>query len=180
MQDRPGAGFRLRRAGVADAARVADLFHRSFTATFGHLYPSEDLAAFLGDCSIDMFTRELSDSGFACMLGEDGDGRLLGYCTIGPQDQLPVPANGTRRWIVLRQLYLEDHAKGSGLAQALMDWALAEARARGFEDIVLTVYIDNHRARRFYEKAGFVEVGSYAFRVGQTIDDDRIMRCALC
>ena len=50
----------------------------------------------------------------------------------------------------------------------------------GFDDIVLTVYIDNHRARRLYEKAGFVEVGHYPFRVGSTIDDDRIMRRALC
>jgi ribosomal protein S18 acetylase RimI-like enzyme len=172
--------FRLRRAEPVDAPRVADLFHRSFTATFGHLYPPEDLAAFLDDCSVDMFTREISGADFACMLGEDADGRLLGYCTLGPQESLPVPANGGRRWIVLRQLYLVEHAKGTGLAQALMDWALAEARARGFEDVVLTVYVDNHRARRLYEKAGFVEVGSYAFRVGSIIDDDRIMRCALC
>jgi ribosomal protein S18 acetylase RimI-like enzyme len=112
------------------------------------------------------------------MLGESADGTLLGYCTIGPQN-LPVPDNG-RTWIVLRQLYVDEEAKGIGLAQSLLAWALDEARARGFHDIVLTVYVDNHRARRLYEKAGFVEVGSYAFRVGNRVDDDRIMRLALC
>jgi ribosomal protein S18 acetylase RimI-like enzyme len=45
--------------------------------------------------------------------------------------------------------------------------------------MLLSVYIDNHRARRFYERYGFEEVGRYAFPVGGTIDDDRIMRLAL-
>jgi ribosomal protein S18 acetylase RimI-like enzyme len=177
--DRPASGsFTLRRGGPADAAAVASLFHRSFTATFGHLYPAEDLATFLEGCSPDRFALELSSPDFAAMLGEGADGRLLGYCTIGPQD-LPVPENG-RTWIVLRQLYLEEAAKGTGLAQRLLDWAIAEAGARGFDDIVLTVYVDNHRARRLYEKAGFVEVGTYPFRVGSRIDDDRILRRSLC
>lgn len=163
---------------MADAPAVASLFHRSFTATFGHLYPAEDLAAFLADCSEEWFASELTSPDFAAMLGESADGTLLGYCTIGPQN-LPVPDNG-RTWIVLRQLYVDEEAKGIGLAQSLLAWALDEARARGFHDIVLTVYVDNHRARRLYEKAGFVEVGSYAFRVGNRVDDDRIMRLALC
>jgi ribosomal protein S18 acetylase RimI-like enzyme len=173
-----GRTLTLRRADAGDAAAVCALFHRSFTATFGHLYPLEDLADFLGGCSEARFASELASPDFAAMLGEGLDGRLVGYCTIGPQD-LPVPDNG-RRWIVLRQLYLEEEAKGSGLAQALLGWAIDEARSRGFEDIVLTVYVDNHRAWRLYEKAGFVEVGCYAFRVGSRIDDDRILRLALC
>ena len=40
-----------------------------------------------------------------------------------------------------------------------MDWALDEARRRGAEELYLTVYTDNHRARRFYERYGFEAVG---------------------
>jgi ribosomal protein S18 acetylase RimI-like enzyme len=80
---------------------------------------------------------------------------------------------------VLRQLYLDEEAKGTGLAQALMEAALAEARARGVKELYLTVWVDNHRARRFYERYGFEEVGAYAFVVGSTIDDDRILRLRL-
>ena len=40
-----------------------------------------------------------------------------------------------------------------------MDWALDEARRRGVDELYLTVYIDNHRARRFYERYGFEAVG---------------------
>lgn len=167
--------FTLRRAGAADAPAVRTLFCNSFTDTFGHLYPPEELAEFLNGCSEERFRAELASPEFAVMLGVSGD-RLLGYCTLGPQD-LGI-AMEERSW-VLRQLYLDPAAKGTGLAQALMDWALAEARSRSVEALYLTVWVDNHRARRFYERQGFVEVGSYAFQVGSTVDDDRILRLAL-
>jgi len=41
------------------------------------------------------------------------------------------------------------------------------------------VWENNHRARRFYEKLGFVHIGDYGFPVGDQIDTDHIMRLAL-
>ena len=64
--------------------------------------------------------------------------------------------------------------QGAGVAAALMDWALAKARRDGYRRMVLSVYVDNLRAQRFYARYGFVEVGRYEFRAGETIDDDRI------
>lgn len=169
-------GFRLRRAEPEDAAGIAGLFRRSFTATFGHLYPPEDLAGFLADCSEGRFRQECAGPDCAVLLGEDVEGRLLGYCTLGPQD---LGIRSDRPWWVLRQLYLDEDAKGTGLALALMNAAIAESCARGMAEIYLTVWVDNHRARRFYDRQGFLEVGSYAFRVGNTIDDDRILKLPL-
>jgi RimJ/RimL family protein N-acetyltransferase len=40
----------------------------------------------------------------------------------------------------------------------------------------LSVYIDNHRARRCYERYGFVGVGRYRFMVGAHADEDVVMR----
>ena len=53
------------------------------------------------------------------------------------------------------------------------------ARARGMQDLYLTVWVENHRARRFYDRHGFVEVGKYPYVVGSTVDDDRILRLIL-
>lgn len=173
---RPEPSYTLRRAGAADAAAVRDLFHKSFTATFGHLYPPQELAEFLAGCSEERFRHECTDADHAVMLGEDANGALLGYCTLGPYD---LETNSSRRWWVLRQLYLDEAAKGTGLAQTLMDWAIGEARAQGYEELYLTVWVENHRARRFYDKQGFIEVGKYEYRVGNTVDDDRILRLDL-
>jgi ribosomal protein S18 acetylase RimI-like enzyme len=168
--------FALRRAGPEDAPTVQALFCRSFKATFGHLYPAGDLAEFLDGCRVERFAQELQDAENACMMGIGPDGGLAGYCLLGPMD---LPVETVRRWWVLRQLYLEEEAKGSRLADALMAWAVAEARLRGYRELLLTVWIGNHRARRFYERHGFEEVGRYPFRVGSTVDDDRILRLSL-
>ena len=57
---------------------------------------------------------------------------------------------------------------GAASPHALTDWAIDEARRQGFEELYLTVYVDNHRARRFYDRYGFEAVGPYDFMVGET------------
>ena len=44
------------------------------------------------------------------------------------------------------------------------------------KELVLSVYVDNHRARRFYERYGFEVVGKYDFMVGSHADEDLILR----
>lgn len=170
------AAYQLRPATRADAPHVRALFCRSFSATFGHLYPAQELAQWLEDCSEARFADECSSAAYFCILGQAADGRLLGYAMLGHQDLGICPAN---RWWVLRQLYLDEEAHGSGLADALLLQAIGEARRRDVAELYLTVWVNNHRARRFYERHGFVEVGRYAFKVGTTVDDDRIMRLCL-
>ena len=41
------------------------------------------------------------------------------------------------------------------------------------------MYVDNHRARRFYERYGFEAVGRYTFMVGNHADEDHLMRLGL-
>jgi len=167
----------FRRAGRTDAAKVQDLFCRSYADTFGHTYQAGVMERWFEEsCTLERFEGECTDADFAIFLAEDGNGRLLGYCTLGPYDITPETV---KRWWVLRQLYLDPAAKGRGLGQRLLEQGIAEARARGFEELYLTVWIENHRARRFYERNGFMEVGHYAFVVGDQVDDDRILRLTL-
>ena len=158
-----------------DGSEISKLFCRAFAATFGHLYSSENLAAFLCDKAPEIFEAQLADPAFAFRLAED-EGRLIGYIKLGPNE---LPGDAPDATWELHQLYLDEEAKGRGIAQALMDWGEAEARERGFTHLQLSVFVDNHRARRLYEKRGFAEVGRYSFMVGDHEDDDRIMRMAL-
>lgn len=158
-----------------DGEAISALFRRAFFATFGHLYSAEDANLFLGGKSPDAFESQLADSNFAFRLAEE-DASLIGFIKMGPNE---LPGDAPAGTWELHQLYLDEVAKGRGIADALIDWGFAEARTRRFTHLQLSVFIDNPRARRIYEKRGFVEVGAYKFMVGNHEDDDRIMRVAL-
>ena len=167
--------IRYRDGKPADAAMMAELGAATFTETFGHLYAPENLAAFLVNHAPDKWREELADPAFAVRIVEDGDAPA-GYCKLGPPS-LPFEVTGPT--IELRQLYVRKPWHGAGIAAALMDWALGEARRRGAEQMFLSVFTDNHRARRFYARYGFEEVGTYHFMVGTHADDDIILRLKL-
>ena len=162
----------FRTAGPNDAATLADLAVRSFTETFGHLYSPENLAAFLANHSEERWRSELGDKEFAIRLGET-DGDAVAYAKLGPPT-LPFEPQG--RPIELRQFYVLRAWQGGGAAEELMQWVLDEAQRRGAEELYLSVFIDNQRARRFYERHDFEPVGRYAFMVGTHADDDIVMR----
>lgn len=164
-----------RDATPADLAAIDALFRESFVATFGHLYSAENLAAFLDKFTPDAWAHEYAKPGNLFRLAEDRDG-LVGYCAVGP---VTLPIEPGPPAIELHQLYLAERGKGSGAAQALMTWALETARAQDFARIVLSVFVDNHRAKRFYERHGFIDRGQYTFMVGEHADEDRLMSLTL-
>ena len=165
----------LRIPTVADAGTIADLMATCFTATFGHLYDSADLASFLDGLTLERWRAELADPAFAFILAEE-NGAAVGFAKMGPHS-LPVTPAGPM--VELRQLYLLAGQQGSGLAARMMDRVIATARDRGAGELFLSVYVDNHRARRFYERYGFEEIGVYTFMVGNHADEDHLMRLQL-
>ena len=164
-----------RDATAADADALSELGRRTFVATFGHLYAPDDLDAFLTKHDAENWEAELSNPAFAVRVVEDA-GALVGYCKVGPAELPFTPPDGA---IELRQLYLLDAWKGAGHADALMKWALNQGMRRGASAIYLSVFTDNGRARAFYDRYGFTEVGPYAFMVGNHADADIVMKRAL-
>ena len=169
------SGIAWRLAGPDAAAVVGELGRRTFTETFGHLYSPENLAAFLASHDEANWRAELSDPRFAVRLGE-ANGEAVAYAKLGPPS-LPFEVKGPT--IELRQFYVLKPFHGSGAAGELMDWVLDEARRRGAAEIYLSVFVDNPRARRFYERYGFEAVGRYDFMVGTHADEDIIMKLRL-
>ncbi len=86
---------------------------------------------------------ELAKDGAAILVGVDAQERPAGLVTVDP-------ATG-----YVDQLCVAPDAFGGGLARALLDEA--KRRAPGVLD--LAVNVANPRARRFYEREGFVAVG---------------------
>ena len=164
-----------RDATPADAAALSALGADSFRETFGHLYAPADLALFLDNHAVESWQAELADPAFAVRVAEH-DGALIAYAKLGPPHLPFTPASGA---IELRQFYVLGPWHRAGVAAHLIDWVIATARSRGADALFLSVFTDNHRARRFYTRHGFAEVGTYAFMVGTHADEDIVMRLAL-
>ncbi|HET9336168.1 MAG TPA: GNAT family N-acetyltransferase [Sphingomicrobium sp.] len=164
-----------RLATSEDAAALAELGARTFTHTFGHLYQPSDLDIFLQNHSPDNWEKELADPAFEVRVAQM-DGRMVGYVKLGPP-HLPFEPRGEAA--ELRQLYVVEEMKGQGVAHELIRWAIDRARDKRADHLYLSVFTDNHRARRFYEKYGFEPEGTYAFMVGTHADEDIVMRLRL-
>jgi ribosomal protein S18 acetylase RimI-like enzyme len=161
-----------RNATLADAVALDRIFDTVFCDTFAHLYRPEDLNTFLESFGVSDWEKQLVDPAFACRIAEV-DGEAIGYVKLGPLKLLVEEDSPS---LLLDQLYILKPYHGVGVAHALMDWTTEEARRRGAERLFLTVYVENHRARRFYDRYGFEEVGRYDFMVGNHADEDIIMR----
>jgi ribosomal protein S18 acetylase RimI-like enzyme len=156
-----------------DAPALVVLFTEVFMDTFGHLYRPADVEEFLAGNNAEKWRGFLADRDNYAIRVAERDGRLLGFVELAPRK---LPYETTQPSIELRRLYLLKQAHGTGAADTLMRWALEEASRRGAKEVILSVFVDNHRARRFYQRYGFEEVGKFDFMVGSHADEDLILR----
>jgi GNAT superfamily N-acetyltransferase len=166
--------FTVRRATEKDAGDLAHLAEVTFTETFGHLYPPEDLATYVASAYDPKACLEtLLDRRMAYWLADDKAARAVGYALAG-YCKLPVdglePTAGE-----LRQLYVRSPYQKQGLGAQLFAAALQWLEAH-YSPLYIGVWSKNLGAQRFYGRYGFVKVGEYGFPVGKTIDREFILR----
>jgi diamine N-acetyltransferase len=154
-----------------EAEALATLGRDSFNETFAHLYSAENLALFQADVyAPDVIASELANPRRRYHVAYDA-GQMVGYCKIGFDKTLDYDLRG-QTIVELKQLYVLSTHHGTGVAQVLTDWAISEAQARKADAILLSVYSDNPRGIRFYEKYGFAHVADTYFMVGNHRDDE--------
>jgi ribosomal protein S18 acetylase RimI-like enzyme len=165
----------IRRAGVEDAAILARITERTFTETFGHLYPPEDLAEYLrGNCTPESCHKLLSDPKVgAWLIGANG-AEPVGYATAGGC-KLPVE-NREPHAGEIRQLYVLASHQNQRLGAKLLDAALNWLTEQNFSPLYIGVWSLNYGAQRFYARYGFRKVGEYGFPVGKTVDHEFILK----
>lgn len=162
----------------ADCNALSELGISSFTETFGHLYSAENLNLFLAQThSVEVVAQELRNPMRRYRIAEDS-GRMIGYCKLGFDHSLPLELPG-RAALELKQLYLRSSHFGTGVAENLIEWAIDTAQNLSMDDIVLSVYSDNPRAQRFYQRYGFTHTANCFFMVGAHRDDEFLYRLKL-
>ena len=161
-----------------DAEALVQLGRETFVQTFRHLYRDEDLQPFLGqNYTAEGWRAQIEDPAYLFYLAEDA-GRMVGYCKLGRENDFPGDFRG-RKVMAFHQLYVRDDYKGQGIAKTLMDWARATAIAQGYTDLMLSVFSENPRAIRFYEKQGWTFHMHWYFMVGKQRDEELLYRLRL-
>lgn len=164
--------WRLHRASEADAAALSLVAGATFLQTFAGILEGADIVAHVArNSSADAFARYIAGGATATLAEAEAGGAPIGYTLLTAPDLPVAPLTGD---IELKRIYVLAGAHGSGLGPALMARAIEDARAAGHARMLLGVYGENHRARRFYEKQGFAVVGTRRFLVGATLHDDLI------
>jgi ribosomal protein S18 acetylase RimI-like enzyme len=171
MPRRPPA--HVRRATTADAVELARLAESTFTETFGHLYPPDDLASFVQSYTPAACLEILADPRLAYwLLGADDQSAvgfaLAGYCKLPVANLEPTAGE-------LRQLYVRRSHQARGFGTRLFEAALAWLEQH-YSPLYIGVWSNNLGAQRFYGRYGFVKVGEYGFPVGRTVDREFILR----
>lgn len=141
------------------------------------------------EAKADFIAMHLSEASFDGYLADPDrdlfvaeDGGVLGYTMLvagDPTDADVAAAITTRPTIELSKVYVLPDVHGGGVAPALVAASIEAARARGAAAVWLGVNQENGRANRFYEKTGFVQVGTKRFLVGGRYEDDFVRELVL-
>lgn len=166
--------YMLRRATPDDADTLSALATRTFVETFGHLYPPEDLQAFLDEAYPAFRQRVILEHPDYAVWLLECDGVAVGHAAAGPCG-LPHPqvraGDGE-----LKRLYLIKDEQNSGWGSRLFETALAWLERDGPRTLWIGVWSENFGAQRFYGRHGFEKAGEYEFPVGRVRDREFILR----
>ena len=146
--------WRIRRADVSDAERIAEVHVRSWFDAYSDLLPPEEFDKRPVELRLNEWNERLSDDDFVISLASDEE-KALGFVGVRTgQDDDADPRTGE-----IAYLYLIEEAWGQGLGRKLLAVGVDCLGRRGFTRAVLWVLRDNDRARRFYEANGWKDDG---------------------
>jgi ribosomal protein S18 acetylase RimI-like enzyme len=141
----------------ADIDAVAKIHVRTWRSAYAGIVPAEVLAAL--DPEVWAARRR------SMAVPPDDDGRIGGFISFGPSRA----GDGAGE---LYAIYVDPADQGRGLGQLLFDAARSGLSASGLPAMRLWVLVENHPARRFYERQGMAPDGAtdYYTPRGSTVE----------
>ena len=134
----------IRPAEGGDAEKIAEIWHRGWhDAHDGHV--PEELVEIRTEASFfERAPRRIADATVATV-----DGDVAGFVMVVDDE--------------VEQVYVSAVARGTGVADRLMQEAERQVRENGHAKAWLAVVAGNARARGFYERVGWVDEGSFDY-----------------
>lgn len=170
----PADTLTLYHAGPDDAATYARVARDTFYHSYHALSDPATMVTHLHRSFSEGIQRdELEDAANTVLVARAGDGSWAGFMSL--RTGVPPACVSTSPSLHLARLYAVREWHGRGAGPFLLDAAHDHARHTGCHGLWLQVWERNARARRFYEKHGFVEVGTHPYRFGDEWEDDLVL-----
>jgi ribosomal protein S18 acetylase RimI-like enzyme len=139
-----GPQVTLRAARAEDAGDIAEIWHRGWQD--GHLgFVPQELVEVRTEASFRTRASErIADATVATV-----DGAVVGFVMVVDDE--------------VEQVYVSAAHRGTGVAKVLIGEAESQIKANGHKKAWLAVVAGNGRARALYERAGWVDEGSFDY-----------------
>lgn len=158
-----GNTFHIRPVNRQDGATLAAIQTTSWRSAFRGILSDQDLERLTHrEKAAQMYDRLLADGKGNGYIGElDGKAHCIAWWDGSRDEDMPDHAE------IICIHSLPDHWR-KGYGTQMMDRLLADISAAGFRKVMLWVFTENHRARAFYEKSGFVSTDKVKPTLGTT------------
>lgn len=161
--------MRLRRAGVADAARLSLIGCATFLESFANDHDGDEVVRYLqAEQSPEWYAEQLSDPAKVAWLVEEAAGCPVGYAMAQPS---ALPGTDPATDFELKRVYMLSKWHRGGWGGKLFAAVENEARARKALRLVLSVYVENLPAQTFYAARAFKTIGRWIFEGFDTSED---------
>ena len=171
----------VRLARPEDAAAVSELAARTFPDACPASLPSESIEEHITtQLGPEVFEAAIASPDQHRLFVAEAGADLVGYALthVGP-DALPSdlvrPGRVEEGSAYLSKCYVDRAWRGSGIADALIEHAVADAGAAGHRAIVLGTNRGNKAAQAFYKRHGFRKRSTRTFDVGGVRNYDVVM-----
>lgn len=158
---------------LEDSRDLQEISYDTFEETFGSQNSPENMSAYLEKAfNIKQVEKELSNplSYFFFVYFHD---EIAGYLKVNTGDA--QSENMDDDAMEIERIYIKSKFQKRGLGKYLFNKAMDIAREKNKKKIWLGVWEKNERAIAFYEKLGFVQIGSHSFFMGDEEQTDYIM-----
>lgn len=153
--------------------QLISVSEETFEATFRAENTAENMANYLATAfTIDKMTKELNNP-FSQFYFAKIEGEIAGYLKLNHEEAQTEQLEEAQ--LEVERIYIRQRFQKRGIGQLLMNKAIEVAQSKGYDAIWLGVWEKNLHAIHFYEKAGFRQIGSHDFLMGDEQQTDYIL-----
>lgn len=164
----------IKSVSVADYKTIQAIAKQTFHETFADSNSEENMQKYLSESfSDEKIIGELENIDSIFFIAEV-DNQVLGYLKLNTGNAQTELQDSEA--LEIERIYVLRAHHGKKVGQLLYEKAVETAVSKAKNTIWLGVWEENKRARRFYEKNGFVPFDKHLFKMGDEEQTDIMMR----